>query len=284
MKKENQVQKIILSWYSHNKRDLPWRHTTDPYNILVSELMLQQTQVPRGIQKYKEFLEKFPTIYHLARAQQSSVVKEWKGLGYNNRAVRLHKLAQKVVAEHNGIIPTTREQLEQLPGIGPYTAGAILSFAHNKDETLIDTNIRRLLGRIFHDEKKITDELVTIALPKGRSREWHNALMDIGSTICIQQKPRCEECPVNNQCDYYKKGLHLKEQEKITTQGTFLYSNRYWRAKIVDYLREHTTATSQQLTVYLRTHKKDAPNSITIIPQLEKDGMIKRDGKRYSLQ
>ena len=283
MKKEKQVQTIILSWYSNNKRDLPWRHTTDPYKILVSELMLQQTQVSRVIEKYNQFLKRFSTIYHLARARQSSVVKEWKGLGYNNRAVRLHKLAKLVVAEHNGTLPMTREQLEQLPGIGPYTAGAVLSFAHNKDETIIDTNIRRVLERIFHDEKKTIEELVTLTLPTGKSREWHNALMDIGATICVQQKPKCEECPLNKQCDYYKKGLHLKEQEKITTQGTFIYSNRYWRAKIVDYLRTHKTATEKEITKHLKTYKKDAPNSTTIIPQLEKDGLLKKKGEKYVL-
>ena len=276
MIKEERIHHALLSWYSQTKRDLPWRHTTDPYKILISELMLQQTQVSRVIEKYNAFIKKYPTIHHLARAKQSSVVKEWKGLGYNNRAVRLHHLAKIVVKEYNGIIPTTREELERLPGIGPYTAGAVLSFAHNSDETLIDTNIRRVLGRLFHDENTTPEHLVKKALPKGNSREWHNALMDIGATICVQQRPQCEQCPLNKQCDYYKKELHLEQQPIITTQGTFLYSNRYWRAKIIDYLRIHETATEKELTQHLITFKKDAPLANTIIPQLEKDKLIKR--------
>lgn len=176
------MQEKILEWYSKNKRDLPWRRTKDPYAILVSEVMLQQTQVDRVISKYLAWMEAFPTLNALATADKRKVLLLWSGLGYNNRALRLQKLAQTL---KDGELPKTEEELLKLPGIGPYTARAILAFAFNKEVAVIDTNIRRvLIHELGLSEDISLKELEKIALdlvPKGKSCIWHNALMDYGA-------------------------------------------------------------------------------------------------------
>src|SRR3989344_5568291 len=145
----HEVQREVLHWYSHHKRDLPWRNTKDPYHIVVSELMLQQTQVDRVIPKYHAFLKKFPTIRDLARASAATVIDEWAGLGYNRRALYLHQFAQAVVRDFGGKVPEDREQLMSLPGIGPYTSQAIRCFGFGKDVPVVDINIKRIYSRVF---------------------------------------------------------------------------------------------------------------------------------------
>src|SRR3989344_7733644 len=143
------IQNTILEWYSKNKRDLPWRTTNNSYHIVVSEFMLQQTQVNRVILKYHNFLNKFPSIQTLADASPADVINEWAGLGYNRRALHLHKFAQTIKTQHNSTIPTDREQLMELPGIGPYISQAIRCFAHHMDVSVIDINIKRIFSRLF---------------------------------------------------------------------------------------------------------------------------------------
>ncbi|NQV92029.1 A/G-specific adenine glycosylase, partial [Candidatus Woesearchaeota archaeon] len=153
----------LLTWYDKNQRDLPWRKNNPPYEIVVSEIMLQQTNVPKVIEKFKEFLIIFPTIQDLAFADKSEVIQSWSGLGYNRRALMLHKFAQEIVTNHKGIIPKTAEELIKLPGIGPYTSGAIASFAFNKPEPAVDVNLRRTYIRYFHGQDQ--------ALPMGKQEE-----------------------------------------------------------------------------------------------------------------
>lgn len=175
----------ILKYYSEHKRSFPWRETTDPYKILVSELMLQQTQTERVVPKYLAFIEKYPDFLSLSKAVIPELLEMWSGLGYNRRALYLHKTAQKVVADFSGTLPTDEKQLISLPGIGVYTAGAIMAFAYDNKTIFIETNIRRvILHFFFPDAEKVPDSeirrLVEHTLPKKDFRNWYYALMDYG--------------------------------------------------------------------------------------------------------
>src|SRR5437762_5487370 len=197
------VHHRLLSWYAAEQRELPWRATNDPYAILVSEIMLQQTQVDRVLPKYQQFLAIFPTLAALAAAPTADVISTWVPLGYNMRAVRLQSIARQVLAEYDGRIPDTIDELLKLKGIGRYTAGAIACFAYHKQVSTVDTNIRRVLHRIFlgleHPEPKVNDaQMLSLAeqvLPADEAYNWNQALMDIGATICTGSNPRCIHCP-----------------------------------------------------------------------------------------
>src|SRR3989344_7352868 len=184
----NQIQETVLSWYAKSKRNLPWRKTDDPNNIVVSEFMLQQTQVDRVIPKYNIFLKNFPSEKPLAQASPADVINEWAGLGYNRRALYLYKFAQAVVTQYNGTIPENREQLMELPGIGPYTSQAIRCFGFQKDVPVVDINIKRIYSRVFFRGEGSENELNNIArelVPPSQGVAWNNALMDFGATVCM---------------------------------------------------------------------------------------------------
>jgi len=184
-------QRRILSWYKKNKRDLPWRKTTNPYRILVSEIMLQQTQVDRVIPYYLKFIKKFPDLETLAKADKKLVLQHWSGLGYNNRVLRLQQLTQ-ILIKNKKSIPQTAEELLQLPGIGAYTANAVLAFAFNKEVPVLDTNIRRVLMHELtlpeHIDIKKLKKIAQSYILKGKSRLWHNALMDYGALVLTAKK------------------------------------------------------------------------------------------------
>jgi A/G-specific adenine glycosylase len=196
-----QFQQKVISFYSEHKRDLPWRKTTDAYRILLSELMLQQTQVSRVVEYYNTWLQRWPTISDLALAKRSSVLEMWMGLGYNNRAVRLHTTAGIITKKYYGDVLKALHHYEELPGIGKYTAQAVQIFVTNVDMVTVDTNIRRILIHEFGLDQQISDaELWRLAercLPKGHSREWHNALMDYGALYLTSKlsgiKPRTQQ-------------------------------------------------------------------------------------------
>ena len=194
----------LLAWYRVSARDLPWRRTTNPYRILVSEVMLQQTQVDRVIPKYREFLRRYPSIRALAAASIGSVRETWYPLGYNIRPVRLHAIANEVVANHRGRLPDDRETLLKLKGIGPYTAGAVMSFAYRKRAPILDTNVRRVLQRVFYGTATQTDrhlwQVSETVLPRRSAPDFNQAIMDLGATICVSRKPRCDACPVRALC------------------------------------------------------------------------------------
>jgi A/G-specific adenine glycosylase len=184
------MQGAVLAWYGRNTRDLPWRHTHDSYAILVSEVMLQQTQVARVVPRYTEWLERWPTASALAAAAPADVIRAWSGLGYNRRAVNLHRCAQAVVAR--GRFPREPEELQKLPGIGPYTAAAIACFAFGAQIAAPDTNALRVMERAFPG--------AAVTPPPGRAYEWNQALFDLGRQICIARRPRCEVCPLAAGC------------------------------------------------------------------------------------
>ena len=201
-------QRRLLSWYRRHGRDLPWRRTRQPYRILVSEIMLQQTQVERVLPKYREFLGRYPTMKALAAASVDDVRRLWYPLGYNVRPVRLHAIARESVARYGGRLPDTADSLRQLPGIGRYTAGAILSFAHGRDVAVLDTNVRRVLGRVFLGPRRLARlrgekalwALAEHLVPRGRGYDFNQALMDFGATWCTPRRPRCPGCPMRAFC------------------------------------------------------------------------------------
>jgi A/G-specific adenine glycosylase len=203
----------LRAWYRANARDLPWRRTRDPYRILISELMLQQTQVARVVPRYHEFLDRFPTLYDVARSSPRRVREAWEGLGYYARARNLHQLARRVTAnggEPNRTLPADPGALRSLPGIGPYTAGAIASFAYERRAPLVDTNVARVLRRVFApavDPKSARGrralwEVAAALLPRtGRAAWTHNqALMELGALVCTARRPNCGRCPVRGVC------------------------------------------------------------------------------------
>ncbi|MCW5889501.1 MAG: A/G-specific adenine glycosylase [bacterium] len=198
----------LLRWYGRHKRDLPWRGSTDPYAVLVSEIMLQQTQVVRVAEYFPRFLAAYPTLEDLAAAPADAVRDSWAGLGYYARARNLHAAAQHVVAELDGVFPSEARDLRRLPGIGRYTAAAVASLAFGRDVATVDTNIDRVIGRVFRVRGKAKSSrrakriwgLAEALVPRGRSSDWNQALMDLGATVCVARAPRCPACPVRRAC------------------------------------------------------------------------------------
>ena len=207
-------QRRLLDWYARHGRDLPWRRTREPYRVLVSEIMLQQTQVDRVIPKYHEFLERYPTFEDLAQARARDVTKSWRPLGYYRRATNLHGIARETVARYDGRLPADGAALQRMRGIGRYTAGAILAFAHSQDAALVDTNVRRVLGRVFlgpRGLKRLRGQkaiwgLAESLVPAGRAYDYNQALMDFGATWCTARKPKCSRCPMKAFCRSFDNG------------------------------------------------------------------------------
>jgi A/G-specific adenine glycosylase len=194
----------LLAWYARAARDLPWRRTRDPYRVIVSEFMLQQTQVSRVSEFYPRFLKRFPTIRKLARARPAAVMEAWDGLGYYARARNLHSLAKGLSA--NGYrLSADPEELIKLPGVGRYTAGAVACFAYEKPVPAVDTNVKRVLERVFRT--KDVWGLAAAIVPKQGKRAWrfNQALMELGALVCTARSPRCPKCPVNRDCSTYKR-------------------------------------------------------------------------------
>ena len=212
--------RALLAWYRKNARDLPWRRTRDPYAVIVSEFMLQQTQVSRVLEYYPRFLKRFPTVYRLAAAKPRVVMESWEGLGYYARARNLHALA-KEVSGVGGQVPDDPEELMRLPGVGRYTAGAVASFAYEKPVPAVDTNVARVIARYFlgvgsrepstpstrkrrlptPDSREIW-AIAGAIVPKNGRRAWafNQAIMELGARICVARKPKCSECPVRRGC------------------------------------------------------------------------------------
>lgn len=198
----------LLGWYARSGRDLPWRRTRDPYRVLVSEMMLQQTQVSRVIPKYRQWLRRYPSLEALAAATAGEVRDAWYPLGYNIRPLRLRTIARTVVRRYGGRVPRTREELLALKGIGAYTAGAMLSFAFGQHAAVLDTNVRRVLRRVWlGEDSRVRDrilwDLAERLLPRGRAYDFNQALMDLGATICTARAPRCGRCPLARMCVSY---------------------------------------------------------------------------------
>lgn len=274
-----ELQDALLSWYSEEKRDLPWRNTDEPYKIFVSEVMLQQTQVSRVMPKYEAFLEKFPTVEALADAPLSEVLTLWSGLGYNRRAKYLKQAAETLVKEYDGRFPETPEELQELPGVGPYTANAVASFAFNTGGPVFDTNVRRVLYR-FHG-KSSDDELKAYhrkIFPADEARRWNNAIMELGSEICIEGTPRCRECPWRSNCTAWKR-KDFKTPD-IQKQSSYEGSWRQYRAKVLKLLMEDDLS-KQELRDKLKL--PDEHDFAELVAELQEEGMITVQDGVYQL-
>jgi len=199
---------LLIQWYLQNKRDLPWRHNTNPYTIWLSEIMLQQTRVAQGLPYFMRFTEAFPTVFDLANASEEEVLKLWQGLGYYSRARNLHKTAKQVAFECNGDFPKSYKELLHLKGIGEYTAAAIASFAYNENVPVVDGNVFRVLSRYFDvgtdiassGAKKEFTQLAAELLPKGKANLFNQAIMEFGALQCVPKNPDCQNCIFNDSC------------------------------------------------------------------------------------
>lgn len=306
----NQVHTALLQWYALEKRDLPWRSTHDPYAILVSEMMLQQTQVQRVLPKYEQFLAAFPTLADLAQASTSEVISVWVPLGYNMRAVRLQSIARQVIDAFGGSLPDTIEELLTLKGIGRYTAGAIACFAFLKQVAMVDTNIHRVLHRIFLgldlSEPALTNDqrlaLAEQVLPDGQAYNWNQALMDLGATICTSANPKCSFCPLHGTCrayaelsqySLYPSGTTMSQLRRVAEKKEsypkqpFTTTNRYFRGRIVDYLCSLPQGQRIPVTALGKKIKQDfRDEDLTwlqqLVEKLAKDGLVNvdKDGVR----
>jgi len=251
-------QSKIFDWWKTNRRDLPWRHIHDPYSIMVSEIMLQQTQVLRVTAKYREFIKRFPDVQTLARAKTSDVLRLWKGMGYNRRALYLSQSAKIISNRYENTFPSSEQQLSGLPGIGKYTARAIMVFAYKKDVAMVDTNIRKIITHFFfHDVKqseKVIQDTADQLVPKSKSWEWHQALMDYGAA--------------------HTKSLLVSKSPSLSRKVSFKDSNRYFRGRIMDLLREKSWNIDELIGHEEKTHKRSKEFFIEIIQGLQKDGLV----------
>lgn len=274
----------LLGWFAEQGRDLPWRRTRDPWAILVSELMLQQTQVSRVIDRWPQFLERFPTATACADRPVGDVIDEWSGLGYNRRAVNLHRTAVCVRERHGGVLPVALTDLLALPGVGPYTARAVRAFAHELDDGVVDTNIGRVLARIEGCRLKpaaaqrLADDLV----PVGHGWEWNQAIMELGALVC-RPTPTCEQCPVFDDCKWRGDGPDPATGSAAVSKGQsrFEGSDRQGRGRLVDALRVGPLATDQLPLVM--GWPSDRERAERVAATLISDGLAVRVGDCWEL-
>lgn len=244
----------VLGWGSQRLRDLPWRRTRDRWHVLVSEVMLQQTQVHRVLPKFQRFIESFPTPRECAAAPLGELLALWQGLGYPRRCRNLHEAAKVVVRDHGGVVPSELDMLLELPGIGGYTARAVMAFADSRDVAVVDTNIARVLARLVNEPlgkvraQSLADEL----LPLGSAWEWNQVLMDLGATVCTARAPRCEECPIAGVCGWRIAGGEDPAPASAMTskpQGRFEGSDRQARGRLMKRLTESGLKRRDAVTV-----------------------------------
>lgn len=275
------LERRLLEWYALNGRaDLPWRIVRDPYYTLVSEFMLQQTQVDRVVPKFSAFVERFPNFAALAAASTADVLRAWKGLGYNSRAVRLKRVAEAVVRHHGGRMPTAINELLDLPGIGPYTAAAVRAFAFDFDDLPVDTNVRRIAERVGQ----------ALNAPRGKAHDWASALMDLGATICKARAPKCLLCPLQNECNVAPlvDEPSAPPKRKRSAPVPFEQTARYARGRVIDRLRE--LPPGKRIS-FLDLHRdleallpgRTVEDVRTYVRALERDGLIARDGESVAL-
>ena len=287
-KKVEEVRNALISWYEENARDLPWRRTRDPWRVLISEVMLQQIQVKRAVPFYEAFLARFPTARALAEAPLSEAIRAWGNLGRYRRVVSLHKTARILVEEFDGEVPSDPEVLVKLPGVGPYTAGAVACFAFERDAHFVDTNARRVLHRLFFGpdvpEAAVSEgELMRLAeamVPRGRGWQWGQAVIEFGALRCTARKPICESCPLRNLCaaqpTIRAKLATLPRAEKASRR--YEGSNRYYRGRALAALREAPEGgvTLRELGEGLREGfgEGDLLWLLGVVGSLERDGLI----------
>ena len=275
----------VLAWWPSVARDLPWRRTRDPWSVLVSEIMLQQTQVDRVIPKWEAFLARFPTVEAAAHAPLGDLLDLWSGLGYNRRAKYLHDCAATVCAEFDGVFPESLAALQTLPGIGPYTARAVLAFAFERAVAVVDTNVGRVLARVegrqlsAREVQAAADSLV----PAGDAWRWNQALLDFGALICRKRGPACAECPVRRSCGWAGAGADpaVGSAAVSTPQSRFEGSDRQGRGRLINELRSGPIGASEAPVAM--GWPDDPERAAKVIEGLLSDGLVVRTGAKLSL-
>ncbi len=286
------VRDALVAWYETDHRAFPWRETTDPYRVLVSEVMSQQTQLSRVVDAYEAFVERWPSVETLAAADRSAVVAFWtdQRLGYNSRARYLHEAAGQVVEEFDGAFPETPDELQTLMGVGPYTANAVASFAFDAGDAVVDTNVERVLYRVFPTVRGADDPpyeaFANALMPEGESRVWNNAIMELGGVAC-QKSPRCDEvgCPWREWCHAYETGDFTAPD--VPTQPSFEGSRRQFRGRVVRTLGEYDELRLDELGPRIRVdYAPDGDHGREwlreLLADLADDGLVEvteRDGE-----
>ena len=290
----SEAQQALLDWYRENRRDLPWRRTRDPYRIMVSEIMLQQTQVDRVIPKYHAFLDLFPTLETLADAPASEVIRAWAGLGYNRRALNLQRAARVVVEKHGGEMPQTVEELRALPGIGPYTAGAIACFAFEQDVGFVDTNIRRVLHRVLLGPEvpqlpvkpREMEQIAARSVPADQGYDWNQGLIELGALVCMARSADCDACPLASWCvarpvindvlaEQQSTRVQRRKRGDAVAPERFETSSRYFRGRIVDLLRDAPHGlTAAHLATLIDADRSENSWLQPYVDGLVRDGLV----------
>lgn len=288
------LRAMLMRWYRRHARDLPWRRTRDPYRILVSEVMLQQTQVDRVIPKYRRFLAAFPSLRALADCSVGDVLRAWSGLGYNGRARRLWLAARQLRAQGGIRAAYVRDGLDGAPGIGRYTAAAVACFAFGARAAVVDTNVRRILSRVIGGVDDVGERrawlLAEALLPRAHASVWNQALMDVGALYC-RPRPRCEACPARNDCRFADRNARGSSGRPLwsTVAGRkaarpqpFEGSRRYYRGLIVGALARAASIGYRDLGEQVKPGfaKSDVPWLVALLEELSSEGLVAIDRRR----
>lgn len=275
-------------WGSKVLRDLPWRRTRDPWAVLVSELMLQQTQVARVVERYGPMLARYPDAGAMAAVPLSDVLEAWAGLGYYRRARALHRAALAITVEHEGRVPDRLEELLGLPGLGPYTARAVLAFAYERDHGVVDTNAARVLARAFAGRPlraREAQDLADLLVPAGQAWHHNQTILEFGATICTARAPRCEDCPLSDRCAWRAEQRTtggVTDDPALTTAGTsrpqprFEGSDRQVRGRLIAALRSGSVASRRLASV--AELLQDPARAMRVADGLVVDGLAAWDG------
>lgn len=299
-----ELQRALLDWYErHGRSRLPWRVMRNPYHTLVSEFMLQQTQVDRVVPKFVAFVARFPSLEALARASIADVLREWQGLGYNSRAMRLAEVARAIVERFEGAVPRDFDALRSLRGIGPYTAAAIRAFAFDEDDAPVDTNVRRIVHRVFFGleyPSRATpaelDERAREVVPRGKGHDWNSALMDLGATLCTARAPKCLLCPLLDTCAASPiDAAVLESARRVNGKAPspqnaipFERTTRFARGRIIDALRALPSGRRVSLldlhgTLATSLPERSLEDVRALVAVLERDGLVDCDGTSVAL-
>jgi A/G-specific adenine glycosylase len=280
-----EARAAILAWYDEHGRSLPFRATDDPFAILVSETMAQQTQAARAGEAWTRFMRRFPTVEALAEARPADVLRAWQGLGYNRRALALWRAARRIVKVHGGRVPSDVAALEALPGVGPYTARAVAAIAFGLAVGAVDTNVRRVLGRVMAgDAAALTrgelQRVADAAVPIDRPGDWTHAVMDVGATICRQARPECGRCPARPWCRYTAGGATVAlppkpSEARRPAAPAFPSTSRWLRGRILDRLRSAPDGAWVGLDDPIGTH--DAEAVAIAARAMTREGLVELD-------
>jgi A/G-specific adenine glycosylase len=270
----------ILAWFDERGRQFPFRGIRDPYAIWVCETMAQQTQIARAAEKWSTFLARFPTVDALAAGPTADVLRAWRGLGYNRRALNLQRAAQVVMAEHGGRLPTEVAALERLPGIGPYTARAIAALAFGQPVGPVDTNVRRVLTRMLGGSAppsaRQLQQVADLAVPHHRPADWTHAVMDLGASVCLPRAPRCAQCPVREWCAFASAAPPIARPAERRRPGpVFAATSRWLRGRLMDLLRDAPGDDWTVISTPVGVHDEHAVRRA--LRQMAVEGLVEED-------